>query len=433
MSQTRNRTQMTLIKTANWRAPARCDLAVVGAGILGLAVARELLRRHPRLDVCVFDKEPRVGAHQTGHNSGVLHRGVYYAPGSLKARLCVEGAVAMERYCESRSIALEHCGKVIVATSPAEAVRLDELERRSRTNGVPGIRRLSAGELREIEPHATGVAALHSPRTAIVDFSAVALALRDDVRAAGGVVVTGCRVEATSVRGRRLEIAHSHGSTDAGSAVFCAGAWSDRLAVAAGGDPDPRIVPFRGAYLKLRDDRRHLVRSLIYPVPDPSLPFLGVHLTRHISGDVLVGPSALLAPSRDAYRLTTLRGVDMRSTLGWAGTHRMARRWWRTGLRELHLATSRAAFVRDAARYVPELRLDDVVTGPAGVRAQAVRRDGSLCDDFVFSHTEHALHVRNAPSPAATSALAIAAHIADQAGARFDLGSTEPSPIKESA
>ena len=410
---------------------ADVDVAVVGAGIVGLATARELLLRHPLLHVAVVEREDGLAAHQTGHNSGVLHRGLYYMPGSLKARLCVEGARDMEAYCAANEVPFELCGKLIVATGQAELGRLEELERRGLANGVPGLRRLTASELRELEPHATGIAALHSPRTGIVDYEAVAASMADEIEESGGGIVTGAEVCEIAVSARRISLRGPHGEVRARYAIFCAGAWSDRLAVAAGGDPDPRIVPFRGAYLKLRPERRQLVRSLIYPVPDPELPFLGVHLTRHISGEVLVGPSALLSPARDAYRLATLRPVDLASTLAWPGTWRMLRQWWRTGLGEVGVAASKRAFVGAAARLVPELTAADVLPGPAGVRAQAVGRDGRLVDDFVFSHTERALHVRNAPSPGATSSLAIARHIVDQAESRFDLVRSVLAPLKE--
>jgi L-2-hydroxyglutarate oxidase len=403
-------------------APESCDLAVVGGGIVGLAVARELIRRHPRRSVCVLEREPGLAAHQTGHNSGVIHAGVYYAPGSLKARLCVEGAGELYRYCEQRGIATERCGKLIVATDSTELGRLQELERRAMANGVPGLRRVDPTEIEAIEPHARGIAGLLSPGTGIVDFTAVARAYGEDVLAAGGTITTGCEVQALRAGARSLRLVHSRGVTEAGHAVFCAGAWADRMAVAAGADPDPRIVPFRGAYLQLVPERRHLVRTLLYPVPDPTLPFLGVHLTRHIGGEVLIGPTALMVGARDAYRLRTLRGRDMLDTLAWPGTWRMLGRRWRAGLSELHHAALRSAFVRAAARFVPELRLSDVEPAFAGVRAQALGRDGQLVDDFVFSSTERALHVRNAPSPAATSSLAIARHVADEAGRAFGLG-----------
>jgi L-2-hydroxyglutarate oxidase len=402
-------------------APARCEIAVVGGGIVGLAVARELTRRHPRASVCVLERESSVGFHQTGHNSGVIHAGVYYTPGSLKARLCVEGARELYAYCEARAIAVEACGKVIVATDTGELARLDELERRGKANGVPGLRRIDARGIEALEPHARGIAGLHSPETGIVDFPGVARAYAEDVLAAGGAVVTGCAVEGVREQGGSLRLLHSHGAIEAGHAIFCAGAWADRLAVAAGADPDPRIVPFRGAYLRLVPERRGLVRSLIYPVPDPALPFLGVHLTKHIDGDVLIGPTALLAGARDAYALGRVRSGDLRDTLLWPGSWRMFREWWRTGLTELRHAALRSAFVRAAARYVPELRVEDVEPAFAGVRAQALGRDGRLVDDFVFSATSRALHVRNAPSPAATSSLAIGRYVVDEAEGLFGL------------
>jgi (S)-2-hydroxyglutarate dehydrogenase len=391
------------------------DLAVVGAGILGLAVARELLGRRPGLRAVVLDKEAEPGVHQTTHNSGVIHAGIYYAPGSLKARLCVEGARELYEYCEAHRIPVERCGKVIVALGVEELPGLDELERRGRANAVPGLRRVGPEELRELEPHAAGVAALHSPATGIVDFSAVARSFARDVAERGGLVATGCTIREVAGGDGGVRLVHARGETHARRAVFCAGAWADRLAVAAGASKDPRIVPFRGAYLRLRPERRELVRSLIYPVPDPSLPFLGVHFTRHVGGEVLLGPTALLAGARDAYRLRRVRPYDLASTLSWPGTWRMARRWWRTGLTEIRHAASRRAFVAEAARYVPELRPSDVLPGPAGVRAQALGRDGRLVDDFVVSETDGALHVRNAPSPAATSSLALARLIADRA------------------
>jgi 2-hydroxyglutarate dehydrogenase len=392
-----------------------CDLAIVGAGIVGLATARELQRRRPDARIVVLEREDRVAAHQTGSNSGVAHAGIYYPPGSLKAQLCVEGIRRLYDFCDEHGVAYERCGKVIVALDRSELGRLDELERRGRANGVPGLRRIGPDELRELEPHAAGVAALHSPQTGIVDFAGVARALAGELEAQGGVVATGCAVSAFDRHHDRTRITHARGETRARRVIVCAGAWSDRLAVAAGADPDPRIVPFRGGYLKLRPDRRRLVRALIYPVPDPGLPFLGVHLTRRVDGEVLLGPTALVAGALDAYRLRTVRPRDLRATLAWPGSWKMMRRFWRTGLRELRMAASRRAFVAACARYVPELRAGDVLDGPAGIRAQAVGRDGALVDDFVFSEAAGALFVRNAPSPAATSSLAIATHIADRA------------------
>jgi 2-hydroxyglutarate dehydrogenase len=405
-----------------------CDLAVVGAGILGLAVARELLNRRPGTTVQVLEREGAIARHQTGHNSGVIHQGVYYEPGSLKARLCVAGARELYAYCDAKGVPAQRVGKVIVATMEQELGRLAELERRGRANGVPGLRRLSPAELAEVEPHARGVAAIHSPESGIVDFARVASAFAADVEAAGGTVTTGCQVTGIWPGAGRLRLVHRRGETRARHAVFCAGAWSDQLAVAAGGSPDPRIVPFRGAYLRLRPERTDLVRGLIYPVPDPDLPFLGVHLTRQIDGDVLVGPTALVAGSRTAYNLLRVAPADVAATLSWPGTYRMARRFWRTGIDELRHLLRTSSFVGEAARYVPELQPGDVLPGPAGVRAQAVGRDGRLVDDFVFSHTERALHVRNAPSPAATSSLAIARHVADEAERLFSLGPREDAP-----
>jgi 2-hydroxyglutarate dehydrogenase len=383
-------------------APAECDLAVVGGGIVGLAVARELKRRHPGLNAVVLEGAAAVAGGQTGANSGVIHAGIYYVPGSLKARLCVEGAREMYAFCERHDIPHDRCGKVIVARDQSELGRLDELERRGRENGVPGLRRLTPAQLAEVEPHCRGAAALHSPNTGIVDFAAVARALASELESAGVPVAVGHGITAIDTSHDRICLAHATGETRARFAVFCAGTGSDKLAVAAGAPPDPRIVPFRGAYLYLRPEKAPLVRSMIYPVPDPALPFLGVHLTRHIDGHVSLGPTALLAP----------RGVG---DLVWPGTIRMALKWWRTGITEIRHRVSKRSLARAAADYVPELGPADFDGGFAGRRAQALARDGKLVDDFVFSETERALHVRNAPSPAATSSLAIARLIADRA------------------
>jgi (S)-2-hydroxyglutarate dehydrogenase len=396
--------------------PTSYDRVVVGAGILGLAVARELLSRNPGAKVAVVDKAGTVAAHQTSHNSGVIHAGVYYAPGSLKASLCVKGAALMYEYCERRGIDANRIGKLIIATDASELPGLDELERRARANGVAGIRRISGSEIEEIEPHAVGVAALHSPNTGIVDFRVVCERLAADVKEAGGELRLGWPVRDVRTNGRLITLLGPGGDgIEATGALFCAGLWSDRLAVRAGASPDPRIVPFRGGYLELRSDRRHVVKGLVYPVPDPSLPFLGVHLTPQIGGEVVLGPSALLVGARDAYGLSTVRRRDLVDTFAWPGTWRMMRSWWKTGLKELHLAVDRRAFAAHAARYVPGMSAADMIPGFAGVRAQAVGRDGKLVDDFVISRTPRAVHVRNAPSPAATSSLALAAQIVDSA------------------
>ena len=455
------------------------DVAIVGGGIIGLAIARLLALRGLR--VVVLEREPALGGHQTSHNSGVIHAGIYYAPGSLKARLCVDGAAALYDYCAAKGITAERCGKLVVAVDGGELERLDELERRARANGVRDLARLGPDEIRAVEPAAQGLSALHSPNTGMVDFGAVAAAYADDVREHGGEIRVGAGVRALVEQRDHVEVvldgapgpragsptgqvgsARQAGSPtgqvgssrqagsptgqvgssrqagsptgqvgssrQAGSpgspaepvlarrAVACAGAWSDRLALASGARPDVRIVPFRGAYLRLAPERAGLVRGQIYPVPDPALPFLGVHLSRTIDGDVLVGPTALLAPARDAYRLSTIRRADLAATLRWPGTARLVRRWWRTGVTELGHAASRRLLVRAAARYVPAIGPGDVRPGPAGIRAQALGRDGALIDDFLLARTGRAVHVLNAPSPAATASLAIAELIASELG-----------------
>jgi (S)-2-hydroxyglutarate dehydrogenase len=395
----------------------RYDLAVVGAGILGLAVAREVLLRRPGSKLIVIDKQASVASHQTGHNSGVIHSGIYYQPGSLKARLCVAGARLMYEFCDANSIRYERCGKLIVALRADELPRLAELAARGQANAVPGLRRLGAGEITDIEPECRGIAALHSPGTGIVDFGAVARALELQLRQQGVTFALGCTV--TAVRRDRDEtvLEHADGCYRAAWSFVCAGLWADRLAVSAGASADPRIVPFRGAYLRLADGQRPVVRGMVYPVPDPRLPFLGVHVTRHIGGRVLLGPTAMLVGARDAYRVWTVRPQDLLSTLSWPGTWIVGRNFWRTGISELRMATSRRAFIRACSQYVPvieSMTIDPRAT--SGVRAQAVGRDGRLLDDFVISQTPGATHVRNAPSPAATSSLALAKELVD----RFD-------------
>lgn len=397
--------------------PKECDLAVVGGGILGLAVARELLGRHPDARLCVLEAESTLGHHQTAHSSGVIHAGIYYEPGSLKAQLCVAGARELYAYCDERGVPYRQSGKLIVATDESELGRLDELERRGHANGVPELRRLDGGEIDTIEPAARGVAALHSPRTGVVDFAAVAEAYAADVRTGGGTVHPGAPVLTAAHRGGRTELRHPGGTVRAAAAVFCAGLWADRLAVACGAPKSPRIVPFRGGYLQLPRPAADQIHANVYPVPDPDLPFLGAHLTRTFDNRVLIGPSALMAPARDAYGLTTVRPRDLAQTLAWPGTWRLMGRHWRAGLKEMRHAASRRAFAAEAAKLAPGLRGIPVKPGPAGIRAQAVDRDGKLVDDFVVHRTEGAIHVRNAPSPAATSSLALARLIADELAA----------------
>jgi 2-hydroxyglutarate dehydrogenase len=404
---------------ANDAPPPRCDLAIVGGGIVGLAVARELALRRPRETVCVLEGERELGLHQTSHNSGVIHAGLYYAPGSLKARLCAEGLRTLYEYCEERGIETRASGKLVVAVDSSELGRLDALAERARANGVPGLRRVGEEEIRAFEPACAGIAGLHSPRTGVADFSLVARGYADDVRAAGGLVATGAEVRAIRPRNGSIELDHARGGLSARYAVFCAGAASDRLAVLAGADADPRIVPFRGTYLRLGPTARGLVRSLIYPVPDPALPFLGVHFTRGLDDEVLLGPTAQLAATRDGRSLRAAGARDLLDTVRWPGSPRLLRRFWRTALREWFLGSSKRALVRAARRYVPALAEGDVEPCFAGVRAQAVSRDGRLVDDFALSHTERALHVRNAPSPAATASLAIAREVADRVEAQL--------------
>ncbi len=407
----------------------RQDVAVVGAGIVGLAVARELLARRPGARILVIDKQPAVARQQTGHNSGVIHAGVYYAPGSLKARLCVAGSKLMYEYCAEHDVPVERCGKLIVAATADELPRLADLETRGHANGVPGLRRVSAAEINELEPECQGLAALHSPATGIVDFAAVARAIEAELRASGVTFALGCEVTAIRRERDTTVLAHSGGEHLAVWAIVCGGLYSDRLAVCAGAPTDPRVIPFRGAYLRIGADQPPVVRGLVYPVPNPALPFLGVHITRHIGGGVLLGPTALLVPRRDGYpdpapdanrdprpagerRRQAVR--DVRDTLAWPGTWGVARKFWRTGLSEIAMAASRRRFIAKCARYVPAIESAVIEPGTVfGIRAQAVSRTGQLIDDFAISTTPGATHVRNAPSPAATSSFALAKEIAD--------------------
>lgn len=392
-------------------------VVVVGGGIIGLAVARELTRRRPGAVVTVLEKEGHLASHQTGHNSGVVHAGIYYRPGSLKAELCTRGRLLLKDFCAERDIPYVECGKVVVAVDTSEMGRLDALERSATDNGVPGLRRLDAAGIREVEPHAAGVAALHSPATAITDFVAVAEAYAADIRSAGGEIRLGATVDRIERRGTRVVVGSTREPVTADEVVVCAGLQADRVSALADGLDGPRIVPFRGEYLAVLPPKRDLVRGLVYPVPDPRYPFLGVHFTRRVGGEVDVGPNAVLALAREGYRWREVSLRDLAGVAAWPGAWRMARRHWRTGVDEVRGSVSMAAYMALAQRYVPEIGAGDVTGGGAGVRAQAVDRDGSLVDDFRIHVEDGITTVRNAPSPAATSSLAIAGHIVDRMGA----------------
>jgi L-2-hydroxyglutarate oxidase len=389
------------------------DLVVVGAGIVGLAVAREWLARRPADDVVVLERETAPAQHQTGRNSGVIHGGIYYQPGSLKARLCVRGARLMYRYCQDHAIPYQRCGKLIVALDAGELPRLDDLEARGIANAVPGLRRIGREEIAEIEPNAVGLQALHAPNTGIVDYAQVARVIGEELQRGGVDVRYGVGV--TSVDPGEPAVVHaSRGPLTARSAIVCAGLWADRLARRSGAPRDPQIVPFRGAYLGLKPTAP-VVNGMIYPVPNPELPFLGVHITKHISGTATLGPTAMMVAARDGYSLRRFSGRDAFESLTWPGTWRVGRRYWRVGIEEIRMAASRRAFVAAASRYVPDLSVADLDgTAHAGVRAQAVSRDGSLVDDFVIAREDGVTHVRNAPSPAATSAFALASELVDR-------------------
>ncbi len=391
------------------------DVVVVGAGIVGLATARALLEKRPALRLAVLDKESKPGLHQTGHNSGVLHSGIYYVPGSLKARLCTSGKEALERYAEDRGIPFVRCGKLIVALDDSELRRLEELERRAGANGVGGLRVLDAEELREIEPNATGLRALHAPGTGIIDYGAVTTAYADDVLASGGDLLTSRPVERFEQGARSVRIVTEGESIEARAVVACAGLQSDRIARLAGERPPVRIVPFRGDYYTLGTRTQELVRGLLYPVPDPAFPFLGVHFTKRLDGSVIAGPNAVLALARERYRRAALNLRDAASAIAYAGSWRFASRHLRVAAGELWRDLSKAAFVRDMQRYVPAVLADDVVFGPTGIRAQALGRDGRLVDDFLIVGSQRMMHVLNAPSPAATASLAIGNELAERA------------------
>jgi L-2-hydroxyglutarate oxidase len=386
-------------------------IGIIGAGIVGLAIGREIARRLPGTRVVVVDKEDRVAAHQTGHNSGVVHAGIYYKPGSLKATLCTKGREMLKEYCADRKLPYDECGKLVVAVTAEDVTRMDALAARAGDNHVPGMRRVGRAEIRDLEPHATGLAALYSPKTAITDFTAIAESFAEDIVAAGGEIRLGFEVTGISPD---LILRSKDDQVRVEQLIICAGIHSDRVAGLAGDTPAPRIVPFRGEYMRIKDEKAAMVRGLIYPVPDPRYPFLGVHFTRRVSGIVEVGPNAVLATAREGYRWRDFSARDLAGIAGWPGMWRMAARHWRTGAREVYGSVNRRAYMRAAQRYVPEIGPDDVVRAGSGVRAQALDRDGSLVDDFRIHRMGAVTAVRNAPSPAATSSLAIAEHVADQ-------------------
>ena len=398
----------------------RFDVVIIGGGIVGLATAYRLIEARPGVRIAILEKEPELATHQSGHNSGVLHAGLYYQPGSLKARLCREGKAAVEAFAEAHGIPFERCGKLVVALDESELERLAALRERAEANGVPGLEEVGPERIRELEPHAAGIRGLWSPATGIIDFRRIALAMADDLRAQGVEILTGREVRDLEERPGEVVVTTPAGDVGAAVVVACAGLHADRVAALSGARDGPRIVPFRGDYYTLTAEARGLVRGLIYPVPDPRFPFLGVHFTKRIDGEVWAGPNAVLAFAREGYRRRDLNPLDLLGTLTNAGFLRLAGRYLRTGLGEMWRDWWKPAFVRELQRYVPEIRSDQLVFGPSGVRAQALARDGALVDDFDLGGSARILHVRNAPSPAATSSLAIGAMLASDALERLD-------------
>ncbi|MGB6192561.1 MAG: L-2-hydroxyglutarate oxidase [Terracidiphilus sp.] len=398
-----------------------CDVAIIGAGIVGLAASLNLARRLPGLKVVVLEKEPEIAAHQTGHNSGVIHSGLYYKPGSLKARLCVEGRAAMVRFCDEHGIPFEICGKIIVATGEEEIPGLNELYRRGEANGVAGLRELSGEEIREIEPNAEGVRGLHVPTTGITDFKMVAAKYRQLLQAAEGEVLTGFGVQRILRSGDKTVLETSSGTVQARYVINCGGLHSDRIAKMAGADLGLRIVPFRGEYFELVPAKHQLVKGLIYPVADPRFPFLGVHFTRRIHGGVEAGPNAVLSFKREGYSRTSFNLADAMSTASFPGFWRMAGKYWESGLGEMHRSWSKRAFTRALQKLLPALTEADIQPGGSGVRAQALDNSGKLLDDFHFVYQDRILHVCNVPSPAATASLVIGREIISTLAQNADL------------
>jgi L-2-hydroxyglutarate oxidase LhgO len=398
------------------------DIAIVGGGIVGLATGRELLARHPQLKLVVLEKDDVLASQQTGHNSGVIHSGIYYKPGSLKAKLCVEGRKALWEYCDAKQIPYRNVGKLIVATEERELPLLEDLYQRGLANGISDLSLVDAEGIAEREPHCRGIKAIYSPVTGIIDYGAVSRSYAQDILSSGGEIQTGREVTSIERRGGVSLVRARNGEVEAKYAITCGGLQSDRLAKMTGGHPDPKIVPFRGDYLILRPEKRYLVKGNIYPVPDPSFPFLGVHFTPRMNGDIWLGPNAVLAFAREGYSFTTIDLPDLFETLTYSGFIKMASKYFSTGMGEMYRDVVRSAYVKALQRYIPELTVADTLPGPSGVRAQAMMSDGSLVDDFVFDGDDGVVHVRNAPSPAATSSLAIGRFIADDADRRFGLG-----------
>lgn len=397
------------------------DVAIIGGGIVGLAAALALTERAPGLRLAVLEKEDRLATHQSSHNSGVIHAGLYYAPGSEKARLCVEGLKLMFVFCDRHGIRYSRCGKVVVATSPDEVPRLERLYERGMANGVEGLVRIGPERLRELEPHATGLKALYSPVTAVVDFGRVAMTMANLLEERGTAILTHGCLEAIDQAHDGLVLRTARGPVRARTLINCAGLYADQVARLMGVRTGMQIIPFRGEYYHLRPGREHLVRGLIYPVPDPAFPFLGIHFTRTIHGVVEAGPNAVLALAREGYSYRHIRLGEVAWMLAYSGFWRMVARYWRVGLSEVYRSLRKTGFVRALRRLVPEISPDDIVPGHTGVRAQAVERDGALVDDFRIVQTPNAIHVLNAPSPAATASLAIGRHIADLAARALDV------------
>jgi len=400
---------------------SRYNVIIIGGGAVGLGVALEITRRFPRQKLLLVEKEDKVACHQSGHNSGVIHSGVYYKPSSLKARLCVAGAAAMVEFCREHGISHNVCGKVIVATNEDERPRLEELRMRGEANGLTGLRLIGSEELRELEPHATGLQALLVPSTGVTDYALVCEKYAQLIVASGGTVRTSVAVTGIQRSAQEIVVETNTGAMATSAVINCAGLYSDRIARMAGDDPGIMIVPFRGEYYDLTPERSSLVRALIYPVPDPRFPFLGVHFTRRITGTVDAGPNAVLALAREGYRHSDINARDLASSLAFPGFWRMAGKHWRNALGEWHRSLSKRAFVRALERLLPEIRESDLVPGGSGVRAQALKPDGALVDDFQFVPSGKVLHVLNVPSPAATASLVIGTTIVDTAAASLGL------------